>query len=375
MLSFWTILSATAPVFIVIAAGCFMSRRGWLGEELELGTMRLVLNLFLPCLILTVIPGNPALEKVSSALWSVGTGFSLVIVGFSVAALVGWLVRLKKGDGLRTFTITAGIQNYGYLPIPIIAELFSDKSGPMGLVFVHGIGVEMAIWSVGLFILTRKAGWRSIVNGPFVAVFTALILNYSGLHLFIPKPIVTSMVMLGQCAIPLSIFMIGATMGSFFKRDVLTDAWRVSHRQPHRQNGDIDRRYPYSGEDTSFPAGFEDPAGHPGRDALSRFPDYPGEDLWRKSFGGDSSRSRHVDRERNHLASGDFFRAALDQLAGSSLRQVSSSDSSVGASSPRRVWVSSRLRWVLGGRSSRSLLRSTVRLCTWASAWPWVCSA
>ncbi|MDF1813251.1 MAG: AEC family transporter [Verrucomicrobiales bacterium] len=228
MPSFVTILSATAPVFLVMGLGCAMQRRGWLGEELEIGTMRLVLNMFLPCLILTVIPGNPALEKISSAVWTVGTGFFLVLIGFAVALTVGWMVRLKKGDGLRTFTICAGIQNYGYLPIPIIAELFSDDSGPMGLVFVHGIGVEIAMWSVGLLILTRKSGWRSILNGPFVAVFAALIINYTGLYNYIPAVITTAMKMLGQCAIPVSIFMIGATMGGFLKRDVFSDAWRVS---------------------------------------------------------------------------------------------------------------------------------------------------
>ncbi len=57
------------------------------------------------------------------------------------------------------------------------------------------------------------------------------------------------------------------------------------------------------------------------------------------------------------------------------VRQVSSSDSSVGLDSPRSVCVSSRLRWLAGGRSSRSLARSTLSVCTWASAWLWVCSA
>ncbi len=57
------------------------------------------------------------------------------------------------------------------------------------------------------------------------------------------------------------------------------------------------------------------------------------------------------------------------------VRQLSSSDSSVGLASPRSVCVSSRLRCVAGGRSSRSLARSTVSVRTWASAWLCVCSA
>ena len=228
MLSFWTILSATAPVFIIISIGFFMHRRDWLGEEMEVGMMHLALNLLVPCLILDVIPGNPSLQTFSSAIWALGIGFGIVITGFAVAALCGWMVRFKKGEGLRTFTICAGIQNYGYLPIPIIAELFSPDSGPMGLVFVHGVGVELALWTVGLVILTGKTGWRSLLNGPFLAVVAALFLNYTGWHAFLPKPIHVSMAMLGQCAIPISIFLIGATMGRYCQRDVLTDIWRAS---------------------------------------------------------------------------------------------------------------------------------------------------
>ena len=220
MLSFGTILSATAPVFLVIFIGFALHRKGWLGEELEVGLMKLALNLFVPCLILSVIPGNPALEEFSSALWAAGFGIGAVLAGFLVAAVIGWMVRLRKGDGLRTYTIATGIQNYGYLPIPIIAELFSEDSGPMGLIFVHGVGVEFAMWSVGLAILTGKSGWRSIVNGPFLAVVGALFLNYSGAYRLCPSFLTKAIEMLGQCAIPISIFMIGATIGRFFDRSV-----------------------------------------------------------------------------------------------------------------------------------------------------------
>ena len=57
------------------------------------------------------------------------------------------------------------------------------------------------------------------------------------------------------------------------------------------------------------------------------------------------------------------------------LMQVSSKENSVGASSPRRVWVSSKLRRVLAGRSMRSPSRCTSMALTCASARPWVCSA
>lgn len=228
MPSYFTIFSATLPVFLIIAIGFFFNRRGWLNEETEVGVMKLGLNLLVPCLILNLIPGNPALEKVSSAGWAIGLGFALIVLGFGVAWVVARLSGLHRGEGLRTFTISTGIQNYGYLPLPILVELFPDNPGPAGLVFVHGVGVEIAMWTIGLAILTKKSGLRSLVNGPFLAVVGALILNFTGGYHYIPGIVTTITDMLGRCAVPMAIFMIGATMSKFFTKSILEDVFRVA---------------------------------------------------------------------------------------------------------------------------------------------------
>ncbi len=228
MPSYLTIFSATLPIFLVIAIGFFFNRRGWLNEETEIGVMKLGLNLLVPCLILNLIPGNPALAKLSSAGWAIGLGFVLIVLGFGVAWVVARLSGLHRGEGLRTFTISTGIQNYGYLPLPILVELFPDNPGPAGLVFVHGVGVEIAMWTIGLAILTKKSGLKSLVNGPFLAVVGALILNFTGGYHYIPGIVTTITEMLGRCAIPMAIFMIGATMSKFFTKGILEDALRVA---------------------------------------------------------------------------------------------------------------------------------------------------
>ncbi len=227
MPSYVTILSATIPVFLVIAVGFFLHRRGILNEQIELGVMKMGLNCLIPCFILTLIPGNPALKTLSSAAWAAGLGFGLIVIGYFVAWGFGLVSGIKKGEGVRTFAVTAGIQNYGYLPLPIVLELFPDNKGPSGLIFVHGLGVELAMWTVGLAILVGKANWRSAINGPFLAVVAALILNYTGAYLYIPEVITTTMEMIGRCAIPMAILMIGATMARFFQKDVFHDAVRI----------------------------------------------------------------------------------------------------------------------------------------------------
>lgn len=228
MPSYFTILSATLPVFLVMGIGFGFHRRGWLGEEIEIGVMKLGLNLLFPCFILTLVPGNPALKTLAPAVWAIGLGFVLVVAGIFIALLVGKAGRMRRGEGLRTFAISAGIQNYGFLTLPIVVELFPDNPGPAGLVFVHGIGVEIAMWTVGLSVMSGKAGVKSILNGPFIAVVLALFLNYTGLFAFVPGIVATTMEMLGRCAVPMAVFIIGATIGRYFVRGIFQDAFRVS---------------------------------------------------------------------------------------------------------------------------------------------------
>lgn len=224
------ILSATIPIFLVMAAGVVTHRIGWLENDLETGVMRLALNLLVPCLIIDVVVGNPALKQASVVVWGIGLGFMIIVMGYPIAYLIGRMFGLQKGNGRRTFSIVAAIQNYGYLPLPIIATLFPDQPGPIALVFIHGLGVEIALWTVGLLILSRHPGapWKKLINGPFIAVVISLTLNYSGGHVLIPDVLRTAMHMLGVTAIPISIFMIGAIISRLYDRNIWVHAARTA---------------------------------------------------------------------------------------------------------------------------------------------------
>lgn len=224
------ILSAVIPIFLIMAVGALAHRIGWMGSDLETGMMRLALNLLLPCLIIDVVIGNSALEQASIVIWGIGMGFMIIVLGYPIAYLIARVFGLQKGNGRRTFSIVAAIQNYGYLPLPIIATLFPDQPGPIALVFIHGLGIEIALWTVGLLILSPHSGppWKKLVNGPFIAVVISLTLNYSGGHSLVPDVIRTSMHMLGVTAIPISIFMIGAIISRLYDRSIWHHAGRTA---------------------------------------------------------------------------------------------------------------------------------------------------
>lgn len=228
-MNYWTILEASLPVYLVIAAGLVLRRIKLFPPELDPGMMRLIINVLFPCFILEKILGNQALDDLRTITTAAGAGFVLIIIGFGLSYLAALAVGMRKSDGLRTFSLVTGVQNYGFIPIPIIATLFASKA-TMGVLFMHSLGVEIAIWTVGVAILTglNKAPWKHLFNGPIVAILLGLAINASGTFRHIPAEVNTSIAMLASCAIPLSLLLIGAAISDL----ISTRGWMRPYRRP-----------------------------------------------------------------------------------------------------------------------------------------------
>ena len=228
-MDYGTILAASLPVYLVIATGLLLRRIGLFPKELDAGVMRLIVNVLFPAFILDKILGNEALDSAGTIVSAAASGFVLILIGFGVAYLAALAVGMRRSDGLRTFSLATGIQNYGFIPIPIIAKLFEDKA-TMGVLFMHSLGVELALWTVGVAILTglSKAPWKHLFNAPIIAILVGLLINATGTFPLIPESGKTTLTMLGACSIPLSLLLIGAAISDL----IATGDWLKPYRRP-----------------------------------------------------------------------------------------------------------------------------------------------
>jgi predicted permease len=205
---------AIIPVFLMVATGALFHRFAWIQPEVETGLMRLNLNLFFPSFILGKVIGDPVLRNPGTVAWSILSGYLVVAIGLILSGLAAELLRFRTGQGKRTFTVVTAIQNYGFVALPVLSSLFGE--GPIGVLFLHGMGVELAMWTLGVMILRgfSQANWRSVVNGPCIAVVSGLLLHYLGAEHWLPGPILVTFRSLGTCAVPIALFAIGAAIAS-----------------------------------------------------------------------------------------------------------------------------------------------------------------
>lgn len=223
------LLQIVLPVFLVIGAGYAMRRTRILTEEADQSLLGVLVKLFVPCLALDVIIGNEALTRPANLLLPPLAGFASVAIGLGVSLLAA-RIFLEDGRTRRTFACTAGLQNYGYIPLPLCQALFNREV--TGVLFSFNMGVEVALWSICVATISgHQAGkrwWAPLLNPPILAVVSGMILNLLGAGLWIPSSISTSWHMLGLCAVPLGLLLTGAVLADHATPHVLRTGWSAT---------------------------------------------------------------------------------------------------------------------------------------------------
>jgi len=224
-----TILLLYLPILLVIVSGFVLRRTGILSTQADDSLLGVVINLLIPCLALDVIIGNEALTRPGNLIIPPLAGFGIVALGIGVSLAAG-SIFLQGARVRRTFGVTSGIQNYGYIPIPLCVALFDREV--VGVLLAFNLGVEVAFWSIGLATVsggvTGKHWLRQFLNPPVIAISAALTLNLLGAGAIIPPPVRTALHMLGQCAVPFALLLTGAMLADYAKPGILVSGLRTT---------------------------------------------------------------------------------------------------------------------------------------------------
>jgi len=215
-MTIWELFVLILPVFALIAVGVALRKGGVVELAAESSLIRLVVYVCMPCLAFDTIVGNSSLRLPENLVFPPVAGFVMTSAGFAVAYAVGRLIGLAKGTGLRTFAFSAGVCNYSYLPFPILGRLWGEHA--QGVMLVHNMGVDLAIWSVGILVLTGgplRQGLGRLVSPMLVVILLAVALNLLGLAPYVPALVHTMVHALGTCAIPIGLLMTGLNLANF----------------------------------------------------------------------------------------------------------------------------------------------------------------
>lgn len=181
MPGYWQLLLLVLPVFALIGVGVLVRRLGWAEAEAETSLIRLAVYLCYPCLIFESIANNPALRSPGNLIVPPLVGFLVISLSIQVGRIAARVIGLQVGTGMRTFALSVGLMNYSYLALPVIEGIWGRPS--IGVLLMHNLGVEFALWTVGLLVLSGlsfREGWRRLIGPVFVSLVLAVVANLTG---------------------------------------------------------------------------------------------------------------------------------------------------------------------------------------------------
>lgn len=214
---------STIPVFVFFAIGYWLRWKKVIEPQHDAVITRLAMDVGYPCLIFynimkyMVTEADPRITTLGFSGQAIACGFLEMAIGVTVAWLVAKVLRLRIGTGLRTFTLTAGVQNYVFFVVPIVHMLFSNAGDPtMGVLFIHNMGCEIFVWSIGVILMCGGVGnmrLTTLFRGPLLAVCFSLLLAWSGVGAYVAQaPVMKTAEMLGAVATPICLIIFGCSM-------------------------------------------------------------------------------------------------------------------------------------------------------------------
>lgn len=218
-----TVFAKMAMLVLIMLLGYLCARIGITGPEFNQRVTPLMVKVLLPATILNSVlsvPDFSGRELLDYIL--------VMTVMVALQMLPAWflprLMRTRSEDVGATRLVTA-FGNVGFVGLPVVAAIFGDE-----MVFfasLCNIPFNLALYSCSAAQLSPDGGrvrWQDVLNAPVIATLLSVVLLLSRIH--VPAVIADTISTLAGATIPLSMLIIGTSLGAISVRAALTD-WRV----------------------------------------------------------------------------------------------------------------------------------------------------
>ncbi len=174
---FFHLFLAMLSIFLMIAVGFWARQRLWIDSQTASTLSRLTLTVFYPALIFSSLVQRFDRSSLLHS-WPLPAGALMIAAtGF----VVGWLLtrgrRFKDTAERRTFRFQCTVNNYSFLPMPLLLMLRGEEA--VAALILSSLGSEIAVWTLGIMALTggrfNRQALRRLLNVPLTALVLALL--------------------------------------------------------------------------------------------------------------------------------------------------------------------------------------------------------
>ena len=212
--------SQVGTMFLMMAAGFALAKRGLLTREAIPQLTNLLLTAVLPCMLVD----SMQIERTPALLGAMGYGALLAVGLYVLYCLLSIpLFRRKNPATGKTLRFGTLYGNVGFMGLPLIQMVLGEQAMVYGV--INLIVFNLFNWSQGVVLMGGRKQVslkQAVINPGILGIIAALLLFFCGITL---PPVVGSAVsFLGSMNTPLAMVIIGAQMAAA--------DWRAVFRSP-----------------------------------------------------------------------------------------------------------------------------------------------
>jgi len=204
--------------------GYILAKRGVLGPQFTKAANKLVLDVFMVGTILSSMISTAAEGDVNNLGEIILLTAAAQVVGYLVAAVAARLVH-PGPDREAPFELLMAVPNTMFIALPIAEALYGSYA--VLILSVSCIAFNVLIYSYGVWRLKGGRGGRlrlrETVSVPMVATLIGILLLVTKIP--VPAAVQGLLVSLGGATMPMSMMVIGASLGSVSLLDAFRNPW------------------------------------------------------------------------------------------------------------------------------------------------------
>lgn len=227
------ILQQMLVLFSMMIVGFFCYKKDWIDDHSYSKMSKIVVNIMNPLLVI-----DGVLSKDNDGDWhKLLLNLLMVVIYFTILVIISIpIVKILRPEKeiVGLYRLMFIFSNVGFMGIPVISALY----GPSVIIYIifYMQGYNFLLYTYGIILARSSAimeggekkepvhfkdNLKLMLNAGVVAGIIAIILFVFQIQ--VPKPVGTLISYLGQCVVPMSMILIGASMAQHNLKTIFND--------------------------------------------------------------------------------------------------------------------------------------------------------
>lgn len=218
------IVSKMFMLLILLIIGYVCAKLNVTTKEFNKVASKVAINVFFFAMIISSVANKEIPMSGSELAFGIGMMFVFILISLVLAVLTPRVFRIKDGD-IGMYELLVGFMNTAFIGYPVIQAMYGEES--VFFAATSGIPFNLAIYTIGIIMLNKnrndgaKLNFKNILTPPLIA--TVISIFIFAFKIPVPSIIDEACDLMAGAAIPLSMFVVGSSLGDVPLKEAFSD--------------------------------------------------------------------------------------------------------------------------------------------------------